>query len=458
MALGHYYRVVTDDAGNVVPNVNIELRRETTGSPLGNPYSDVDGDVPLGNPFFCADGVIDIFAVGFYYSVRAYGAGFDKTWRYEAIGTAQATDIDTLNLPGYIFEFETATTSPPSDGCIRANNTDLSLATRLYVSAQTIAGVDASARILDMVGRRALISSAAAGEQVSWEVPSLTDHTTWIEQVLTDHAGSTAVPAGRCGYQRESAEGAAGADGVLSADEVILTGSSETLLASQRGKTVLLNRATSMALAVEAAATLGANYMVVLKNIGAGTVTLDPDGSETVDGAATLTIPPGASCLLSGNGTLLRTELRSGFDIPTTAPGVDSLAGYDVSAGAGAYFTPGKGLSISGTTIKALRTPGAITSSGTPAPDADAYEQFNITALAQAAAIGAPTGTPEGGQKLIIRIKDNGTARALTWNAIYRSVGGTLPTTTVLGKTMYVGFIYNATDSKWDCVAVSTEA
>ena len=458
MALGHYYRVVTDDAGNVVTGLTIVVRRETTGSPLGVPYADRDGETPLGNPFSAADGIIDIYTSGYSYAVRAYKAGFDKTWRHQPIGTAQEADIDTLLLPGYIFEFETATSSPPSPGCIRANNADLSLATRLYVSAQTIAGVDVSGRISDMVGRRALISSAAAGEQVSWEVSSVTSHTTWFELVLTDQAGSTAVPAGRCGFQRESAEGAAGADGVLSAAEVTLTGSSETLLASHRGKTVLLNRATSMALAVEAAATLAANYMVILKNIGAGTVTLDPDGSETVDGASTLVIPPGASCLLSGNGTLLRTELRSGFDIPTTAPGVDSLAGYDVSAGAGAYFAPGKGLSISGTTIKALRTPGAITSSSTPTPDADAAEQFNITALAAAAAIAAPTGTPEGGQKLIIRIKDNGTARALTWNAIYRSVGGTLPTTTVLGKTMYVGLIYNATDSKWDCVAVSTEA
>lgn len=141
-----------------------------------------------------------------------------------------------------------------------------------------------------------------------------------------------------------------------------------------------------------------------------------------------------------------------------TDPGADRLLFWDYSAGKFAYLAPGKGIEVNGTTIKALRTPGAITSSGTPAPDADAYEQFNITALAAAAAIGAPTGTPEGGQKLIIRIKDDGTARALTWNAIYRSVGGTLPTTTVLGKTMYVGLIYNAADSKWDCVAVSTEA
>src|SRR3990167_4929402 len=66
------------------------------------------------------------------------------------------------------------------------------------------------------------------------------------------------------------------------------------------------------------------------------------------------------------------------------------------------------------------------------------------------------TSTPTDGQVLVIRIKDNGTARALTWNAIYRA--GTdvaLPSTTVLTKTLYLGFKYNAADSKWDLLAVT---
>ena len=93
----------------------------------------------------------------------------------------------------------------------------------------------------------------------------------------------------------------------------------------------------------------------------------------------------------------------------------------------------------------------------TPAPDSDNYDVVAITALASAAAWSAPSGTPTHGQKLIIRIKDDGTARALTYNAIYRAVGATLPTTTVISKTLYLGFIYNSTDTKWDLVAVSQE-
>lgn len=76
---------------------------------------------------------------------------------------------------------------------------------------------------------------------------------------------------------------------------------------------------------------------------------------------------------------------------------------------------------------------------------------FVISALAAAATFSAPRGNPTNGQMLLIRIEDNGTARALSWNAIYRAGAAVaLPTTTTLGKMIYIGFMYNATDSKWD--------
>jgi len=90
-------------------------------------------------------------------------------------------------------------------------------------------------------------------------------------------------------------------------------------------------------------------------------------------------------------------------------------------------------------------------------PNSNNFDQYSFTAIGAALTIAADTGTPTVGQRLIIRLKDDGTARALTWNALYRAIGVTLPTTTVLGKTTYVGFIYNATDTKWDAVAVATE-
>lgn len=101
---------------------------------------------------------------------------------------------------------------------------------------------------------------------------------------------------------------------------------------------------------------------------------------------------------------------------------------------------------------------GTTASSATPTPDADAHDEYTVTALAAGATFGAPSGTPTEGQALIIRIKDNGTARTLAFNAIYRAIGVTLPTTTVISKTMYLGMLWNAADSKWDVVSVIEEA
>lgn len=90
--------------------------------------------------------------------------------------------------------------------------------------------------------------------------------------------------------------------------------------------------------------------------------------------------------------------------------------------------------------------------------DVSTADQFQVTAQAGALLFNAPGGTPVAGQKLIIRIKDDGTARALTWNAVFRAMGTALPSTTVLSKTLYLGFIYNFTDTKWDLVASAQEA
>jgi len=88
----------------------------------------------------------------------------------------------------------------------------------------------------------------------------------------------------------------------------------------------------------------------------------------------------------------------------------------------------------------------------------DNLDIFIITAQAGALLFNAPSGTLAQGEKLIIRIKDNGTARALTWNAVFRAMGTALPSTTVVSKTLYLGFFYNSTDTKWDLVASAQES
>lgn len=91
-------------------------------------------------------------------------------------------------------------------------------------------------------------------------------------------------------------------------------------------------------------------------------------------------------------------------------------------------------------------------------PDVSAGDIYAYTALAAGLTINAPIGTPVDGNKLIFRLLDNGTGRALTWNATYTVIGTTLPTTTVANKTTYVGCIYNANNTRWDVIAVTTQA
>ena len=91
----------------------------------------------------------------------------------------------------------------------------------------------------------------------------------------------------------------------------------------------------------------------------------------------------------------------------------------------------------------------------TPSATKDYYA---ITAQASALTIAAPTGTPVNGQSLLLRFKDSGSTQTLTWDAVYRAVGVELPTATTASKVLYVGAVYNSTESKWDVIAVGLES
>lgn len=101
----------------------------------------------------------------------------------------------------------------------------------------------------------------------------------------------------------------------------------------------------------------------------------------------------------------------------------------------------------------------AIESNANPTINTDNCDVVDITA--QAAAIASMTtnlsGTPTNFQSLIIRIKDDGTARSITWGAKYEARGVALPTTTVISKVLTVGFLYDTTTAKWGCVASTQE-
>lgn len=100
----------------------------------------------------------------------------------------------------------------------------------------------------------------------------------------------------------------------------------------------------------------------------------------------------------------------------------------------------------------------SVTSAATITPTLPTYEAIKVTALAEALTIANPSGTINEMDFFVVRIKDDGTSRGLTFGSEYRAIGVTLPTATTISKILYIGVIRNATDSKWDVVTVKEEA
>lgn len=85
------------------------------------------------------------------------------------------------------------------------------------------------------------------------------------------------------------------------------------------------------------------------------------------------------------------------------------------------------------------------------------YENVNVTALATALLINNPTKATEV-NILVIRIKDDGVTRALSFGSKFRAVGSAIPTATTAGKVKYIIAAYNYTEDKWDVISVRDEA
>jgi hypothetical protein len=143
----------------------------------------------------------------------------------------------------------------------------------------------------------------------------------------------------------------------------------------------------------------------------------------------------------------------------TTGTGVLTALGIAVNTGSGGLVTNTGTATLTNKRI----TPRALTltsTSGAITPDSDTYDQVNYS-LTGSSSFSNPSGAPTNGQKLIIRLYAASTQTISSWSSTtngYRAIGTTLPTSVPAGKTIYVGCIWNLTDSKWDVLGVATQA
>lgn len=179
---------------------------------------------------------------------------------------------------------------------------------------------------------------------------------------------------------------------------------------------------------------------VSLANDVSGVLTGTNGGTGANNGANVITV--------SGNLTTtgsFNTTLATGFTGTITMPNATSTLAT-------------LALTETFTNKRITKRTGTTSSSATPTINTDNVDFYSITALS--AAITSFTtnlsGTPTEAQTLWIAITDNGTARAIAWGASFEASGTVaLPTTTVLGVRLDVGFVWNTVTSKWRCVAVS---
>jgi hypothetical protein len=194
----------------------------------------------------------------------------------------------------------------------------------------------------------------------------------------------------------------------------------------------------------------GSGTAISSTTTGTGVVTAIGNAVNTSGGVVTQSGTLSASAILLGGG--------SGTAITSTTTGTGVVTALGNNANATGGFT-----TIDGTatlTNKRIdpRVSSTTSSASAVTPDISAYDIYAWTAQAATLTINAPIGTPVNGDKLIFRILDNGTPQTISWNATFTVIGVTLPTTTTANKMTYVGAIYNAANTRWDVIAVTTQS
>jgi len=189
---------------------------------------------------------------------------------------------------------------------------------------------------------------------------------------------------------------------------------------------------------------------------GSGTVT-----SVGLASTSTITVS-GTSSPITASGTysvsIPSSVALAGSPTTTTQSAGDNSTKIATTAYADGAITTERSASVTLTNHRITPRIQTAVSTATLTIASDYTDEAAVTSQSVAIYIAAPSGTPTAGQKLVLRIKDNGTSQNITW-----STGGSggfnfssdlaAPAATTLGKYYYLGFIWNEQNSRWDNVA-----
>lgn len=104
-----------------------------------------------------------------------------------------------------------------------------------------------------------------------------------------------------------------------------------TVVLTDAGNIITANKASAITFSLTAAATIGASKLFGFKNIGAGTLTIDPNGSETIEGATTFSVTTNQGVIAYCTGSAWR--VLASYSVASSA---GDLQAYSADAGAGA--------------------------------------------------------------------------------------------------------------------------
>lgn len=182
------------------------------------------------------------------------------------------------------------------------------------------------------------------------------------------------------------------------------------------------------------------SYRVVLKKSD-GVVIKTLDNVDELSTGAALPAPVINQFVTSTNGTTFSMAAIS--QLPSQTGNAGKYAKTD-------------GTNVTWATVSSVPVTNTVTSTGTLTPTSG-FDAFHVTALAVPITIANPTGTWADGQGCVIRLKDDGTARAITFGANYDAFDVALPTTTVATKVMYIPFAYNLATAKFNVIRPSKQ-